>query len=442
MNNAMDNMVNCFGIKISKNTNNNTNNYISINNKNTYFNNIYDLKIVYNNKIINFTKNIDTIFDVKLEYDHIKNIVCQPLCINNNKQCNGCISELVYICSNLCILDETQKIDLINYILKKDGNIVKYNCKSEYCNNNALTLSVQNKHIKLAILLFNNGININESPIDYLLEEIIYNGLICNNDVYNYLELLLKSGFTLKENKHILNVLLYWYISYNSIKYIHLYNQRENIYLLFTLLTKYNFENVINDKIIIKILRRSFSICAYNGVDNICANILKNILQNIDINNYIIHSQFLRMVHMCVCLFPSKNHMIKLQILLEGGLSLSRAMLAMKQWCYNEHDSVILTGICTHYKYDYVEIFIDYYDNNSVLLNVKQQLGGDYSHIIDLIDRKIKIIEFIKNKTGYKINKGIIKNIKVIYSLLLCRSVLNNNMKTIILYKILPFIFI
>lgn len=463
-------------INDTKNNNNidDNQNYILYDNKRINFTDIQNIKIIYNNKTISFENKV---FDLANEYNNIKNILkTQKICPNNMKKCGGCINELLYICSPYYTRNEDQKIDLIKYVLSVNIQMGGRCCKRK----NALVYCIHSRSLKIAeyllslvddpIVLKNmhNPVILElKTPIAILMSAIIKEKYVLHTNAYSFVELLLKNkadpNTVFKKSgcaDLFFNILLSWNsnmtninglkILYNDLSQTQLHSMRTKILELFKLLLKYGFNMSRYGDVIQHIFYISTKIIKYRKIDVIMCDTIKLITKNIDINDYTKNYQFDVLFAKSLItqdLHNDDNIYYKLKLLFECGLSVLK---------FNEHHINVVTAygqppmiansivtICEDVNGPtrLLELFFDYCDDEKYLADIKNRLQPENRFNL-FIEKKYAVMKFIETHTGLHLNRGIIRNFDMVYLLLLVRKVINNNnLKTILLYKIIPFTF-
>jgi len=445
-------------------------NYIQYNDRKIEFDNIEGLTIKYGKKIITFQDTNN--FNLIQEYNNIINILKkQNICLNNIKTCKGCANPLLYICSAYCTKKEEHKIELAKYTLLNGININDRCCKF----NNALIYTIKYKYYELSKYLleqkiYSNVINsYNLSPITILFDGIIYKKFILHDNAYNYVELLLKhkadpnmAFLNKKSTDNFIDILLLWNTTHTNIIQIKtIYNEikdklqinimREKIFKIFELLVKYGFNFKQNYDFIKTICYTSSKIIKYKKLDTVACKTFKLMANKVDINDCIDNYQFLSLFNVSILHtnrqnFDKQNYQ-KFKLFFECGLSTTKILeiICVSQF-FSDIDKILHTIIvgCTHVPNttQFLKLLLDYFDNDTHITHIRDQLPTiNEFHIF--INRKLAIMKFIETQTGYKINRGIFDNLDILRTLLLVRKTINdNNLRIIILYKIIPLIYI
>lgn len=443
-------------------------NYITVNNKKIKFDDIRNIKIKYRDMII--TIHDKNQFNLVEEYDNVrKTLKKQKICPNEMKRCKGCLNEVLYICSSYCTIKDEYKIELIKHALSNNIKLNDSCCKS----NNALIFSIKNRSLELSRFFLERKISPNslndrkESPLAILLDEIIYKKYILDDDAYNYVELLLKHkadpnmAFTSKKSNDFFNILMLWNSSHSNVIRIRtIYGDigkseeflKTKFLRLLELLLKYGFNNIDYKKLLTNILYKSTKIIKYHKIDTILCQTMLLIFNCVDINLHLNHNLSYFLDNSILYLGSESfdvNILAKLKLLFECGFSIDIYTLTNDGKHYGVCIKKMITNLVNACNYTqlvpnvrkFIKLFLDYCDNNDHITYIKNNLlpGNQFSKYID---NKNAIMKFIKTTSGYSVNRAIMKNYDILYTLLLVRKVIKDcNIRTLILYKIIPLIY-
>lgn len=433
---------------------NNLDNYIVKETIVNIYNLVKNIPIIDNGNIINLTS----------EYEYIK-MVSHKKCPNNHK-CDGCDNEILYICSEYQNNDELLKIQLVEIALNSNVDI-NARCCSE-CN--ALNYCINNKLFMLAKYLIEKKINVNYSHMIELLNSIIYKKYIFIEQIFDFLQLLIDTIgiINIKTNKDYNNCFnLCMSVAFsicanlqngniNIIEIVDLYKKPMEkdsdsvrhlfLYLLKILLNisgnSYGDTLIHISKIFLtnkKFMIDDITIDTFKLVKNACSKKTIEELNKIyfgwltqedipydDAANY-------------TCKRPSRYN--RELLILADAMELRISDITNNKKIKLLTDTMInlfSSKISAVKKSVFIEL-IDYCDNNTILENVKNNLPP-VNIFTGYIKKKFAMIKTIKNKSGVVVNKGILKKEQLLKTLFLIKNVVNSNMKTMIMRKIIPLI--
>ena len=225
---------------------------------------------------------------------------------------------------------------------------------------------------------------------------------------------------------------------------------RGKLLSLLELLIKYGFNMVPYSNILTKLYYRNIKIIKYQKIDNILWNTAKMISNIVDFNDYIDDYSFVHWIteftmHLHNPIYVHKD-IEKIKLFFECGFSIKKYAEKIGEKYIRGSIIHILNGIvnnCTHAhaSEQFIKLFVDYCDDDNFIVYIRDRIPQD-NQFHKFINIKLAIMDFIKTHTGYVVNRNIMAQIPQTHLMLLIRKTIrDNNLKTIILYKIIPLLY-